>query len=182
MDPAALAALAKELGPVLAPILVPLLLAGMAEMKAKGEAAEVAAEAGAVDNKDAGATVPKAEFDALKAELDAMKAAAEKTEDKKMDGLAARLGVKLDAADKLPAKRVKLAVKVIPGITDAADPRIPGALAVLESQRADSRSRYDGIAADTERHNDERADGGKTPVEPKNLYKVREDARTGGVS
>lgn len=173
MDPAALKALAEAL----APLLAPLLIAGMAEVKAKGEAAEAAAQAGAAEQADAGATVPKAEYDTMKAELDAMKAAAAKVETAKMDSLALRHGVKLDAADALPAKRAKVAARLIPGITDAADPRIPGALAVLESQRADARGRYDGEPADTERRADSQA-----PAEPVNLHKAREVIRAGGAS
>jgi hypothetical protein len=173
MDPAALKALAEALAPMLAPLLI----AGMAEVKAKGEAAEAAAQAGAAEQADAGATVPKAEYDTMKAELDAMKAAAAKVETAKMDSLALRHGVKLDAADALPAKRAKVAARLIPGITDAADPRIPGALAVLESQRADARGRYDGEPADTERRADSQA-----PAEPVNLHKAREVIRAGGAS
>ena len=163
MDPAALEALAKAL----APILVPLLLAGMAEAKAKGEAAE----AEAIDKKDAPPPAEDPEKKEMAEKMDALQKKLDAIESAHVDALAARHGVKLDAADKLPAKRVKVASKLIPGITDAADPRIPGALAVLEAKPVGDK--YAGARVDTARTD-------AKPVRPVSLHERNEKVRTGG--
>lgn len=166
MDPEARKALIAEI--------VAALMAAMAAEKAKGEAAEAAALDAAKKDKDAAeaAAAEDPEKKAMAEKVDALQKKLDAIESAHVDALAARHGVKLDAADQLPAKRVKVAAKLIAGITDAADPRIPGALAVLEIQRADARDKYAGEPAAT------RTDSG--PVRPVSIHERNEKARLGG--
>jgi hypothetical protein len=167
MDPAALDELVKQLVAALKPEVAAAVVEAMKPLL-KIETAE--GEGAASDP-----AAMKAELDACKADLAAANGKLAAAEEKKVDGLAARHGVKFDATDKLHQKRVKLAAKIVPSITDAADSRIDGAIAALEVFRADARdSRYDGQPADPNR-----TDGAGKPIAPINLHEAREKLRAG---
>lgn len=138
MDPAALAELVKQLVAALKPELVPAVVEGIKPLL-KIETAE-----GEGEGMDPAAM--KAELDACKADLAKANEQLAAGQMAKADAMAEKIGIKFDAADTLPAKQLKIAQTVIKSIADAADSRIPGILAVIESQPATQKrdSRYDG--------------------------------------